>query len=89
MNYDTRFSRRAEKSVIFSINRYQTAGVVSVLRSLDIIAAYIIQVVWFGKIVCPCKMKYIHKSFTIMIATPGKSEDALRIHAFLNFICFG
>jgi len=30
--------------------RYQTAGVVSVLRSLDIIAAYIIQVVWFGEI---------------------------------------
>jgi len=30
--------------------RYQTAGVVSVIRSLDIVAAYIIQVVWFGEI---------------------------------------
>ena len=35
---------------------------VSVLRSLDIIAAYVIQVVWFGKIVCLCKMKYVHCS---------------------------
>ncbi len=60
-------------------HRHESAGVVSVTRSMDIAVAYIIQVVWFGDI--PLWTSILGALVVILAVFTMSLEDA-----FLSFL---
>ena len=59
----------------FLYSRYESAGVVSVTRSMDIAVAYIIQVVWFGDI--PLWTSILGALVVVMAVFTMSLEDSL------------
>ena len=60
---------------ILSLYRYETAGVVSVTRSMDIAVAYIIQITWFGDI--PLWTSILGAFVVVMAVFAMAMEDAV------------